>query len=163
MTPVAADSHGIILWIPWVQMLSWPKNVAWRAARLRTILLSADTSLIELSMGFFRMVTSGHSALSILSSKGPDKQEIAHGLRNAINGEIAKAVEQARSKHGRNLGASMAVHLPREQYDQLTALRVGDQVLMDNIVEDNPWTCFTQGRPLTIHRTTDNGIRVIAA
>ena len=57
----------------------------------------------------------------------------------------------------------MAVHLPREQYDQLTALRVGDQVLMDNIIADNPWTCFTQGRPLTIHRTTDNGIRVIAA
>ena len=49
----------------------------------------------------------------------------------------------------------MTIYLPGTQYDLLTTLYIGDnaeKTLMRSIMEDNPWTHFTDGNPLMIER-----------
>ena len=52
----------------------------------------------------------------------------------------------------------MTVYLPGEQYDLLTTRYIGDnaeRTLMRSIMEDNPWTHFTKGQPISIERVIE--------
>ena len=76
-------------------------------------------------------------------------------IRNEINGEISAVIEQSRETMGRNINTGLTVYLPGTQYDLLTTIYIGDhaeRTLMDSILADNPWTHFTRGQPIMIHR-----------
>ena len=56
---------------------------------------------------------------------------------------------------GRNINTGMTVYLPGEQYDLLNSRYLGDnaeRTVMRGLMEDNPWTYFTNGSPLMIMR-----------
>ena len=79
-------------------------------------------------------------------------------IRNLINGEISSVIENSRETLGRNISTGMTIYLPGAQYDLLTTRYIGDnaqRTLMASLMADNPWTHFTSGAPLTIHRVLE--------
>ena len=52
----------------------------------------------------------------------------------------------------------MTVYLPGSQYDLLTTKYLGDnaeRTIMRGLKEDNPWTHFTNGSPISIERVLE--------
>ena len=79
-------------------------------------------------------------------------------IRNEINGEISAVIENSYETMGRNINTGLTVYLPGTQYDLLTTIYIGDhaeRTLMDSIIADNPWTHFTRGQPIMIHRVLE--------
>ena len=79
-------------------------------------------------------------------------------IRNLINTNVSSTIERSKETIGRNITEGMTVFLPGTQYDALTTHYIGDnaeRTLMRSIIEDNPWTHFTQGDPLTIERVLE--------
>lgn len=81
-------------------------------------------------------------------------------IRNEINAELSSMIENSREVIGKTppLDTGMTVYLPGVEYDRLTTLYIGDnaeRTLMDSILSDNPWTHFTDGRPLNIARVIE--------
>ena len=76
-------------------------------------------------------------------------------IRTAITAELSKVIENSAETLGRNLNTGMTVYLPGEQYDLLNSRYLGDnaeRTVMRGLMEDNPWTYFTNGSPLMIMR-----------
>ena len=79
-------------------------------------------------------------------------------IRNLINGRISNIIEITKEALGRTVTMGMTVYLPGPQYDLLTTRYIGDnaeRTLMRSIIEDNPWTHFTNGSPLMIERVLE--------
>lgn len=79
-------------------------------------------------------------------------------IRNLINGEISRVIEESRETIGRNISDGMTVYLPGLQYDLLTTRYIGDNAerpLMRSIMEDNPWTALTGGNAVSIERVLE--------
>ena len=78
-------------------------------------------------------------------------------IRDLINGELSKMIENSKETLGRNINTGATVYLPGTQYDLLTTKYIGDnaeKTLMKSIKEDNPWTHFA-GTPLMIERVLE--------
>ena len=79
-------------------------------------------------------------------------------IRDLINGRLSNVIEISKEALGRNISTGMTVYLPGMQYDLLTTRYIGDnaeRTLMKFIMEDNPWTHFTNGSPLMIERVLE--------
>ena len=76
-------------------------------------------------------------------------------MRTAITGEISKVIENSAETLGRNINTGLTVYLPGTQYDLLNSTYLGDnaeRTIMRGLMEDNPWTYFTNGSPLMVQR-----------
>ena len=79
----------------------------------------------------------------------------AEQIRTLVTQEISKVIENSAETLGRNINTGMTVYLPGAQYDLLTSRYLGDnaeRTVMRGLMEDNPWTHFTNGSPLMIMR-----------
>lgn len=79
----------------------------------------------------------------------------AEQIRIQITTEISKVIENSAETLGRNINTGLTVYLPGEQYDILNSKYLGDnaeRTVMRGLMEDNPWTYFTNGSPLMIMR-----------
>ena len=79
----------------------------------------------------------------------------AEQIRTSITTELSKVIENSAETLGRNINTGMTVYLPGEQYDLLNSRYLGDnaeRTVMRGLMEDNPWTYFTNGSPLMIMR-----------
>ena len=79
----------------------------------------------------------------------------AEQIRTAITAEISKVIENSAETLGRNISTGLTVYLPGNQYDLLNSRYLGDnaeRTVMRGLMEDNPWTYFTNGSPLMIMR-----------
>ena len=79
----------------------------------------------------------------------------AEQMRTVITAEISKVIENSAETLGRNINTGLTVYLPGTQYDLLNSTYLGDnaeRTVMRGLMEDNPWTFFTNGSPLMIMR-----------
>lgn len=79
-------------------------------------------------------------------------------VRDLINKDVSNVIEGSKETLGRNVATGMTVYLPGPQYDLLTSKYVGDhaeRTIMRTILEDNPWTHFTNGNPLMFARVLE--------
>ena len=84
----------------------------------------------------------------------------ADEIRTVINDELSKVIEESSETLGRNINTGMTVYLPGKKYDMLTSKYIGDnaeRTVMRSIIEDNPWTHFTNGSPVMIERVLELG------
>jgi hypothetical protein len=79
----------------------------------------------------------------------------AEQVRIMVTTELSKVIENSAETLGRNINTGMTVYLPGTQYDSLNSKYLGDnaeRTVMRGLMEDNPWTYFTNGSPLMIMR-----------
>ena len=78
-------------------------------------------------------------------------------IRNLINGEMSRIIDDSKETFGRNIRDGMTIYLPGAQYDLLTTKYIGDdaeKTVMRCIREDNPWTHFS-GSPIAFERVLE--------
>ena len=79
-------------------------------------------------------------------------------MRALLNSELTKIIENSRETFGRNVNTGATIYLPGTQYDLLATKYIGDnadRTVMQSIMQDNPWTHFTNGNPLAIERVLE--------
>ena len=107
--------------------------------------------------GLLNLATTGDDAVNTANASNTFASLTTLQVRDAINAEISKVIENSRETLGRNITTGMTVYLPGTQYDLLTSRYVGDnaeRTIMRTLMEDNPWTHFT-GNPLAIERVLE--------
>ena len=107
------------------------------------------------SRGLCNQPTTGDDRVRTSNSPNPFASATAEQIRTYITGELSKVIENSAETLGRNINTGMTVYLPGTQYDLLTSRYLGDdaeRTIMRGLMEDNPWTHFTNGSPLMIMR-----------
>ena len=97
----------------------------------------------------------GTDVVRTANASNPFASATAEQIRTMITAEISKVIENSAETLGRNISTGMTVYLPGEQYDLLNSRYLGDnaeRTVMRGLMEDNPWTYFTNGSPLMVMR-----------
>ena len=105
--------------------------------------------------GLVNQPTTGTGAVRTSNAAQTFAAGTAEQIRTAITAELSKVIENSAETLGRNINTGMTVYLPGEQYDLLNSRYLGDnaeRTVMRGLMEDNPWTYFTNGSPLMIMR-----------
>ena len=113
---------------------------------------------IDGAQGLCNLPTSGSGAVTSRTASQTFADMSSVEIRNLINAEISGVIEDSRETLGRNISTGMSVYLPGTQYDLLTTRYIGDnaeKTLMASILADNPWTHFTNGSPIMMHRVLE--------
>ena len=108
--------------------------------------------------GLINHTTSGDGMVNVSTAGQTFAGGTAEQIRTEITNEISKVIEGSRETLGRNINTGMTVYLPGTQYDLLTSRYLGDnaeRTVMRGLMEDNPWTHFTNGSPLSIARVLE--------
>ena len=126
--------------------------------KLEEVALVGDRELGDGLPGLCNQDTTGDDRVTATDASATFSASTPVAIRNIINGTLSNVIEDSRETIGRNVNQGMTIYLPGTQYDLLTTLYIGDnaeKTLMRSIMEDNPWTHFTDGNPLMIERVLE--------
>ena len=108
--------------------------------------------------GLLTLTTAENGVVITTQPNGQTFQSMtAVQIRNLINGEMSRIIDDSKEAFGRNIRDGMTIYLPGEQYDLLTTKYIGDdaeKTVMRCIREDNPWTHFS-GSPIAFERVLE--------